>query len=594
MAEIAIPMMALGSLYIMSNRKKEPEASNDCEYENFVNRGTTQLPGTNPIPKNYPVDTGKIPVSNPRKFQGGSTRDEFFKKGSVTANVNTNSQNTFLSMTGKTMKAEELEHNNMVPFFGSKVTQNTGGYNGRESILDSYSGSGSQIIHKREQAPLFKPQKNMSHANGAPSYTDFLQSRVNPGMRMANVKPWQEIKVAPGLNKGFSSKGSGGFNSGMDSRNDWQPKTVDELRTATNPKVTYEGVVLGANAGPGRYNRGIIGKVEKHRPDGFFINSADRWLTTTGAEKAQRVNPEIVMKAENRATRTKEYFGTGGPEGSATYKDSQYNYPKRPQLDADIKYMGGAAATNRWNIKDGKIGDYGRDGYVALPNSRSIIGERNEMGIVTSAIKALTAPVLDALKSTRKEEIVGITRHNGNAKSIVNNGVVYNPSQRTKTTIREQTENTKYTLQGGYNHGGGYATSEHQAVFNQRDSTSVSYMTGSSAPAYATAPTEYSAARNANLNPNKQELIKVDRIRQGNHNLFNSNQNITTYKQGTAGTAPAQPTPSFPKLSGNMSTYGKLNGKHTRERAIDCQRMSGDILSAFKSNPYAQSLHSAV
>ncbi len=49
------------------------------------------------------------------------------------------SQNTFVSMTGKTMKAEELEHNNMVPFFGSKVTQNTGGYNGRESILETIS-----------------------------------------------------------------------------------------------------------------------------------------------------------------------------------------------------------------------------------------------------------------------------------------------------------------------------------------------------------------------------------------------------------------------------------------------------------------------
>ena len=88
----------------------------------------------------------------------------------------------------------------MVPFFGSKVTQRTVGLNGNESILDSYSGSGSQIIHKREQAPLFKPQKNMTYANGAPSYTDFLQSRVNPSMRMANVKPWEEVRVCPGLN----------------------------------------------------------------------------------------------------------------------------------------------------------------------------------------------------------------------------------------------------------------------------------------------------------------------------------------------------------------------------------------------------------
>ena len=31
----------------------------------------------------------------------------------------------------------------MVPFFGSKVTQRTGGLNNNESVLDSYSSSGT-------------------------------------------------------------------------------------------------------------------------------------------------------------------------------------------------------------------------------------------------------------------------------------------------------------------------------------------------------------------------------------------------------------------------------------------------------------------
>ena len=66
----------------------------------------------------------------------------------------------FHSLSGNKLTAKDLKHNNMVPFFGSKVTQRTVGLNGNESILDSYSGSASQIIHKREQAPLFKPQKN--------------------------------------------------------------------------------------------------------------------------------------------------------------------------------------------------------------------------------------------------------------------------------------------------------------------------------------------------------------------------------------------------------------------------------------------------
>ena len=50
----------------------------------------------------------------------------------------------------------ELKHNNMVPFFGSSVTQSTKGY---EGLLDSYSGAGSQKIEKSSQAPMFAPQK---------------------------------------------------------------------------------------------------------------------------------------------------------------------------------------------------------------------------------------------------------------------------------------------------------------------------------------------------------------------------------------------------------------------------------------------------
>ena len=55
-----------------------------------------------------------------------------------------------------------MKHNNMVPFFGSKVTQRTTGFNGNESLLDQMQGRGSQQIRKTAQAPLFKPQKNMA------------------------------------------------------------------------------------------------------------------------------------------------------------------------------------------------------------------------------------------------------------------------------------------------------------------------------------------------------------------------------------------------------------------------------------------------
>ena len=51
---------------------------------------------------------------------------------------------------------------------------------------------------------------------------------------MANVLPWEQQKVAPGLGLGYTTEGAGGFNSGMLDRKAWAPPTVDELRVKTN------------------------------------------------------------------------------------------------------------------------------------------------------------------------------------------------------------------------------------------------------------------------------------------------------------------------------------------------------------------------
>ena len=120
--------------------------------------------------------------------------------------------------------------------------------------------------------------------------------------------------LAQGLNKGFSSEGTGGFNSGMESRSSSMPKTVDQLRSQTNPKVTYGGVTLGAYAGKGftkSSTKNMIGKVEKNRPDTSFEHGPNRWFTTTGQEKKQTVRSDIILQPENRTTTTREYFGVG-------------------------------------------------------------------------------------------------------------------------------------------------------------------------------------------------------------------------------------------------------------------------------------------
>ena len=172
MAEVAIPMAVLGVMYIISNKDKEQEKK-----EAFTN----SLPNTRRPVKNYPVDKHRdlLNETNVQTYQGYRNKNEnlYQPEGYKKAlELNEKKVGQFQSLTGETINSKSMEHNNMVPFFGSKVTQGTG-EKGYEGLLDLYTGSGSQQNKKEGIAPLFKPQANMSHVHGTPSTTEFMMNR---------------------------------------------------------------------------------------------------------------------------------------------------------------------------------------------------------------------------------------------------------------------------------------------------------------------------------------------------------------------------------------------------------------------------------
>ena len=118
----------------------------------------------------------------------------------------------------------------------------------------------------------------------------------------------------------------------MEGRDIWRPKTVDELRTANNPKVTYEGQMLGAYKPNKSSSVKHIGRVEKNRPDTYYINGEDRWFTTTGIEKAQKARGTITLRPENRAFQTREYFGQSAPDANGTYSTPVIRRSQKPQF----------------------------------------------------------------------------------------------------------------------------------------------------------------------------------------------------------------------------------------------------------------------
>ena len=205
-------------------------------------------------------------------------------------------------------------HNNMVPYFGAKVTQNlqAGANNG---ILDSFSGSGKEYFQKREIASLYDVAPGMGIPFGNQNESDFLQSRQVAGMRMNNVFPIDQQRVGPGVNDGFTDKPSGGFQQFNELQEFVKPRTTDELRVANKPKLSYDMPVI-----PGSHyvtNPGLQAPVNKNRPDTFAVLSdkdgnMPYLLTTTGAQVAPASYAAQIQKEQQRESTNIEYVGSAG------------------------------------------------------------------------------------------------------------------------------------------------------------------------------------------------------------------------------------------------------------------------------------------
>ena len=549
---------------------------------------------------NYPTQTNENLSEDISYYpNANSATDKYYQQDSYEKAINKHKLRgsmTFNSLTGNAIAVNDMMHNNMVPFFGSSVKQRTVNFDGAESTLDNMQGAGSQDIRKQAQAPLFAPQKNMGWAHGTPNMSDFFQSRVNPSRNMSNVKPFESQNVGPGLARGYTTEGSGGYNAGMEARAKWIPKTVDELRAKNNPKITFAGVTLGGKRAV--QNRGIEGKVEKYTPDTFYINSPQRYFTTPVGQSAPTVRSEEVLRAVARPGTTREYFGTGENEGEGPYLPGKYQQPTRPILKADGEFPGPANAAGHWKSCEDKAPcDYGQKGYTIPANERTLTNDRGgRFGAVAgSVIGAVVAPILDVLRPSRKENVIGNLRPSGNMDGP-SQMYVYNPADKARTTTKETTEDNPYPMYiNNQVPGGGYETAPHQPVFQQRDNTNCSYLAPVGNTQGTSNPPTYNAAYNATLNANRSEITTAPRgnaLRMGNMNLFQGDQNISVRKTDEDRLNPAINMGMRYNSGPQSNIYGEISGRPSVNQGINCERTNPQLLNAFRCNPYTQSLQS--
>jgi len=557
--EIAIPLIALGGMYVVSNQSNENCSKKEMrqsqrQKENFTNMGIRSnlgvktdnyLPNTNIPPQNFPVSNINQLVDTVQEYPNPNVAtDKYFNQNLYEQKVRNhvpvskNPQEIY-SLTGNYLDSQQFKHNNMIPFNGGKVKGRTYDMNINESV--------------------------------------------------------DTVMVGPGLDQGYGFNGSNGYNSGMEARDKWLPKTVDQLRVDTNPKLEYE---LINHEGPANSfiktapTAQMIGRVEKQRPDTYFINTQDRWLTTTGAEKGETLRPIQEMGVLRRNDIATEYMGPAGSiEVKATTAPQNFEPSKRHEA-----FQGGVNHSRAVGRGDCSDADNFLRSHTNYENNRSTVRqpETHRSGF-SGAIGAVVAPIMDMFRPTRKDETINNVRVYGDAgTSSMVKGPVYNPQDTTPTTVKE-TNLHAVNFNINNQKEGMYVNNAMPGLPTQRDSTSCEYYTAAGGYATGYGDMSYESAYRQHNNDIKSQTI-VNRPNQGGTQIFNQQMHLTTIK-ADSDRLDGRVNPAYSSLSGlppSAQTYGAIRTPQYYNECAGCDRIQPDILSAFKNNPYTHSLTSSV
>jgi hypothetical protein len=400
------------------------------QYQNSLNPQNTNV-----IPRQYNQQIYNLP-------QNGNTAND---------NQQLNGGNAVYSnLSGQPINKEGF-HNNMVPFFRGSVKQNMNSEI-NNSRLEAFTGVGENIRQKKKEVrSFFDVSRNMSYNHGSPSFTNNAKviGRYIPSTKRQGEKPFQDIRVGPGLAKGYTSDPSGGYTQ-ANSREYILPKDTNELRVLTNPKVSYEGrIINGLKSG----QRGLVAKPRKNRPETYYSSDPERG-NPSAAIKSAMMRKKFCMKRTNKQNQ-KSYYGIlGNSEVSKPKKESAY------RTSTKNNYMNpsprNAFRADGWKqddeVNDEGVGDYGKSSIENKPNERDLTQVRTHRANLTTTVKKVITPLTDLFRRTRKENFVGNMRPDGNMKAAMPSKLtIYDPNDVARTTIKETNIHNEHEgfLQGG-------------------------------------------------------------------------------------------------------------------------------------------------
>lgn len=279
-------------------------------------------------------------------------------------------------MTYGVVDRANFTHNNMVPFFKRGAGKGYGPDSIQQKKLDdvkqrkfeTFSGTVKDVGYrpKTERRPLFNPQVGLTNIYGMPNFTNYFETRYIPGRERRNEKLMQPVRETPGLNLGYNEISTEGLN------NSWRPlpKTVDELRTANNPKISYGSVVI---PGLKSVRRPIIPNVAKRRPVTFKENDPRDFVKAQSYYRAPTIYGNVDAPTTNRQMTTRAWY-------SAANTDATYHKPESLYGQFKVSHKENFKADSARNVTGvGREKNKSNTGntYYVHPTNRELYGKRN-------------------------------------------------------------------------------------------------------------------------------------------------------------------------------------------------------------------------
>ena len=218
--------------------------------------------------------------------------------------------------------------------------------------MNHQGGSHAFRPPKQETGQFFELQKDYGNVFGSQfSGVNSDQSRYIGCMERRNELPFEQEKI-PHIDQNNE------INNDV-ARAYAQRNSIDSLRTLNNMKESFGGKVLSEKESNIEEKEG---EVFQHKPDTDYLNTADRWLVTTGAISAQSIQPENIIKDTNRS-----HFNQGniGPAGAVNFNPSE----SRPNIKRSTNQQLNIDTNRNMNLESKAIDDnHNVNSYFAYPN----------------------------------------------------------------------------------------------------------------------------------------------------------------------------------------------------------------------------------